>query len=41
MLGGILGVMLAEPMAAVLMVLVNKLYVEDWLGDKGDQAAAE
>jgi predicted PurR-regulated permease PerM len=34
-LGGILGMFLAEPLAAVLMVLVNKLYLEDWLGDRG------
>ena len=38
-LGGILGMFLSESLAAVLMVLVNMLYIEDWLGDRGDRSS--
>jgi predicted PurR-regulated permease PerM len=32
---GAIGVTLATPLAVVLMVLVQKLYIEDYLGDRG------
>jgi predicted PurR-regulated permease PerM len=31
---GVLGVMLATPVTATLMVIVRRLYVEDALGDR-------
>lgn len=40
-LAGGLGFILAAPLAAALMVLVNKLYIEDTLHDRQQAAAAE
>ncbi|GAA3958264.1 AI-2E family transporter [Allohahella marinimesophila] len=34
---GVLGLLLAAPMAAVLLVLVNKVYVSDYLGDSSGE----
>jgi predicted PurR-regulated permease PerM len=40
-LAGLIGVMLATPLLAVVLVLIQRLYVEDVLGDSMEQPAIE
>jgi predicted PurR-regulated permease PerM len=41
LLAGFLGLLVAAPLALVVMLLVKMLYVEDWLGDRTLQVAGE
>lgn len=41
LLAGTIGLILATPLAAAGMVLVNMLYVQDVLGDREDSVATD
>jgi predicted PurR-regulated permease PerM len=41
LLAGFLGLLVATPLALVVMLLVKLLYVEDWLGDRTLTVAGE